>query len=309
MNTPHWSRLSNLREILVALVGLFLLTPGPPAMAGDGRLEINQECALAGCFPGDSANFPVTISEAGSYVLTGNITVAVNFIHGIEITADGVTLDLNGFTLTGPDSVSAGAGISLEANEITVRNGLVRDFAAGVVRLTNEIHGNSSRVIGVTTKSNAVTGIMLGSNSLVADCIAIENGASGILVKDNSIVRGSTVSGNATVSDQPALQADNNGLITGNTVLNNGDEGILVKGGSAVLGNVVSGNGENGIKVSGAGYASVVRNNTSSGNTQYGISADGETLISNNSMNDNRTGLGGVDIEPCATCTIIDNHP
>jgi hypothetical protein len=44
-------------------------------MAVDGVLEINQACVSVGCFPGDLAGFPVTISSTGSYRLTSSLDV------------------------------------------------------------------------------------------------------------------------------------------------------------------------------------------------------------------------------------------
>jgi hypothetical protein len=45
--------------------------------ASDGQLEINQACAVnTGCFPGDDPGFPVTITQPGSYRLTGNLDLS-----------------------------------------------------------------------------------------------------------------------------------------------------------------------------------------------------------------------------------------
>ena len=44
--------------------------------ASDGVIEINQARALqGGVTEGDTPGFPVTISQSGSYRLTGNLTV------------------------------------------------------------------------------------------------------------------------------------------------------------------------------------------------------------------------------------------
>jgi hypothetical protein len=43
--------------------------------------------------PGDAPGFPVTISQPGSYILSGNLTVPDAQTTAIEITADNVTLD------------------------------------------------------------------------------------------------------------------------------------------------------------------------------------------------------------------------
>ena len=49
--------------------------------AVDGVFEISQACVEFGCVPGDSAFFPVTISESGSYRLTSNIIVSKPHCH------------------------------------------------------------------------------------------------------------------------------------------------------------------------------------------------------------------------------------
>ena len=65
------------RRILVIGLGMTLvLGAALRAAASDGAREINQTAALAGAVtPGDTAGFPVTISQAGSYLLTGNLVV------------------------------------------------------------------------------------------------------------------------------------------------------------------------------------------------------------------------------------------
>ena len=51
------------RPVMMALSACALLTLAPGAQAVDGVLEINQACAAnTGCFTGDSAGFPVTIT-------------------------------------------------------------------------------------------------------------------------------------------------------------------------------------------------------------------------------------------------------
>jgi hypothetical protein len=64
---------------------------------------IDQDLALAGgVTPGDQPGFPVTITRAGSYHLSGNLRVSMPNVHVVEIAADNVALDLNGFTIQGP---------------------------------------------------------------------------------------------------------------------------------------------------------------------------------------------------------------
>jgi hypothetical protein len=62
-------------------VGATLMMLVGPLLAGDGKLEINQSCIAVGCFPGDTAGFPVTITSSGSYLLTGNLEVHLNRVR------------------------------------------------------------------------------------------------------------------------------------------------------------------------------------------------------------------------------------
>ena len=115
-----------MRTILLTLV---LLTVATAALASDGVLEINHVCATTGCFTGDNAGYPVEISAAGSYRLTGDLTPTGGQTAISVDTAD-VTIDLNGFRLVGS---GGGTGISADAADyLTVRNGTVRSFDLGL---------------------------------------------------------------------------------------------------------------------------------------------------------------------------------
>src|SRR5258708_91953 len=76
-----------------------------------------------------------TISQPGSYYLTTNLTGGA--FNGINITANGVTLDLMGFELVG-GAGNQGFGITVSGTRtnITVRNGTVRNWAGDGVHLS-----------------------------------------------------------------------------------------------------------------------------------------------------------------------------
>src|SRR5438128_5584609 len=115
-----------------------------PAWAVDGVILIDQNKAMAGSVtPGDAPGFPVTISLPGSYRLAGDLTVPDANTDAILITANNVTLDLNGFAILGPTacnrSGSGGDGAVVcaptgngngvngtQASNITVVNGTIR---------------------------------------------------------------------------------------------------------------------------------------------------------------------------------------
>ena len=94
---------------IVAAMALGLLPQTSAAV--DGVVEINQTSALfGGITPSDLPGFPVTLDQPGSYRLTGNLDLSGEPIPGnvnaVEIKADDVSLDLNGFSITGTTSCS-----------------------------------------------------------------------------------------------------------------------------------------------------------------------------------------------------------
>jgi hypothetical protein len=211
------------RAALLALLVAF----APPAEAADGRLEINQACALAGCFSNDTPGFPVSVL-AGSYVLTSNLTVPDAQTTAISGNAD-VSIDLNGFAITGVTNCTgapavctgtgAGYGISLGARA-SIRNGTIRRM------------GN----VGVGT----------GLGSIIENMTIAENGGNGISASDKAqqIVRCRVLQNG---SNGAALYYGNSqgSLIQGNTFYGNGDYGVQMIGGS-MIDNVATYNGDEG---------------------------------------------------------------
>jgi hypothetical protein len=119
------------------------------------QTTIDQAKALAGTATGfDQPGFPVQINTPGSYKLTSNLTVPAN-APGIEIRANNVHLDLNGFTISGPvtcDWAGNGSGVqcsqAAQPNDVvygiqvlgwggSIRNGSIRGFAGDGVRLNS----------------------------------------------------------------------------------------------------------------------------------------------------------------------------
>jgi hypothetical protein len=102
--------------------------PGPPAPTGIAGLPTSTPITAV----------PVTLEESGVYHLTQGFTVSDPSAHAIAVLADGVEIDLGGFTLIGP-GMGTGRGVSAEAAErVTVRNGRIRDFGDTGVHLGRE---------------------------------------------------------------------------------------------------------------------------------------------------------------------------
>jgi hypothetical protein len=81
-----------------------------PAFAVDGQVLINQSTVMA------AGGFPYKITHPGSYKLSGNLVVPAD-VDGIDILTDNVTIDLNGFTISGPDTCTgSGSTVGLPTN-------------------------------------------------------------------------------------------------------------------------------------------------------------------------------------------------
>ena len=76
--------------------------------------------------PGDGSNVFI-ISQAGSYYLTANLSGG-GAKNGILVTSDHVTIDLNGFAVTGPGNTNNGIELGTQKNVI-IRNGTIRSWS------------------------------------------------------------------------------------------------------------------------------------------------------------------------------------
>lgn len=78
------------------------------------------------------------ITQPGSYSLTGNLTLTAGQTVGIEVEADGVTIDLNGFTLDGVNeagSVGIRVADGFSCDGMRVVNGHITDWETGIAGL------------------------------------------------------------------------------------------------------------------------------------------------------------------------------
>jgi hypothetical protein len=254
--------------------------------AVDGVILIDQQRAMAGnVTPGDAPGFPVTISVPGSYRLSGNLTVPDSLTTGIHVTADFVTVDLNGFGIIGPVTctpnptvcTTTSGGVGLHAGDfnvgtiapkgVKVMNGTVRGMGFHGVRM----QGAGTVVERVITISNGGPGIVVGGS--VKDCVAHLNGGTGIIAHT---VRGSSASQNR----QAGMFIRQTGLVSdSDSNLNDGD-GITVTTG-VVAGNAVNSNKGFGIS---ATCPSTITGNNVTANQSGNIQALGACVLANNSQ-------------------------
>jgi hypothetical protein len=252
------------------------------AHAVDGVLEINQTCAVnTGCFSGDAAGFPVTIARTGSYRLTSNLT-QTGTSNVIDINAERVSIDLNGFTIAceADDDCPAQHGIAANFNSYaTVRNGTVTKFGdAGVSLWANAL------VEQIRSTHNLGDGIATQTASRVIDSIATNNSGSGIYVDFGSNVSGCTTlnnSGNGITAGQGTT-------ITANISMVNFGHGVATSAGSTIKGNTARGNSGFGLSMSsnvGFGHNTITNNNggdvnpQTTGGIQIGVNVCGLNTI------------------------------
>jgi hypothetical protein len=155
--------------------------------ASDGRIEINQASIEA------AGGFPFTIGQPGAYVLTGNLTVPVA-TDGVIINSNDVSLDLNGFSISGPAVCSPtstcitgdGEGIRpdsplQDAHRVSVKNGTVKGFAYNCVRLRSQ-----ARVDQLTVYQCGRLGIDASARSVVTRSTINRTGEQGLQLATTS---------------------------------------------------------------------------------------------------------------------------
>ena len=118
--------------------------------------------------------------------LTGDVTCAVNGGACIAFGASDITLELNGFTLTGLGDADTGCGgmgspgeFGIDVNErqrVTVRGpGIVRQFRNQGIRLQNS---TAVTISGVTISTNCFSGIFVnnGGDHIIENNVSVRNG-------------------------------------------------------------------------------------------------------------------------------------
>ena len=269
---------TNLVVILLVLAGLLgcalpaqagnLEPPAAPAPTMKTLDEVEPRIPIS--------SVPYTISVSGSYYLTGNLTYT-GPQGAITVTVNNVTIDLMGYTLSGPGSGYNMGVYMVGRNNVEIRNGTVRAFGSHGIYEQDWNNGKGHRVINVRAVSNVgSSGIYLeGYDHQVKGCTAAANGEKGIYVGRGSIVTDSTAYSN----QGHGISTVNSCMVTGNTVYSNQGNGINTGGSCSVIGNTANENQGIGINVL---SACTVINNTAYGNLSDGIQIDSGGTVSGN---------------------------
>jgi len=132
----------------------------------------------------------MTITKSGSYVVNKNLK-ATEKTEGdcIIIDADFVTLDLNGFTLTGLDD---GTGVGVWDNKrshtgIVVRNGAITKFLIGI----NLNHSQATTVERILITKSHSYGMWVGGACIVTGNKVLYN-STGMIINCPAVIIGNT---------------------------------------------------------------------------------------------------------------------
>ena len=283
-----------------------LTPPGPPAPTLKTLQQVEPRTPIE--------SLPFSITAGGSYYLTTNLTAGGAF-SGITISAGNVTLDLNGFTLTGAAGASNGIVISAGASNIVVRQGTVRGwpqkgidanlgqfcrFESLVVSHNGGIGldtGNNATVQNVHTLNNNGTGIQAGNSVSIAHSLAHTNLGSGIIAGFNASVHQSRAYGNGG----RGMSIRFNSVLADAVAIGNVSDGIRVERQTKLLNCTASNNDSHGIVL---GEPEVlVESCMAHDNQLVGIqSTSGAHTIRHCSINANFS--HGIDVGAC--CNLIE---
>lgn len=259
-----------------ALAGPVTPPPGPvsPTPGPEPRIAINATST-----PGD-ADSAFRITQPGSYYLAGNLTGAADK-HGIEIATDHVTIDLMGFSLIGVGGSLNGITTDGQRAQITIRNGIVRNWGAHGIGLAEVTigDGDGSLIEGVTASSNGDRGIFVGEGCVVRACVARLNAGNGIHTYTNAAIESCAAHENGF----HGIVGGSGSAVTNCTAKDNTGIGIIVSAG-IVSACAAYSNSSSGISASGT-----VSNCLSNFNGIHGISMSGAGLAFGNTCQGNGT--------------------
>lgn len=273
--------------------------PGAPAPVMKSLDQVEARTPLVAGQPGVSidSNGTITISQPGSYYLTGNRTLTAANADGIDISSSDVMLDLNGFSLrhiTG----SGGDAVSIDGSNVSVRNGTIRGgttvsgstftyagWASGISAnpAPNLVVENIS-VLGV--RIHGIYLYFVGSR--IERCSTYSTGLTGLAANSVSFSSARKAGQNAILST--ALQGDS-GIITdcfGESVGN----GVALQGANGLVENSV------GIAVGNAIVARAATNCSGTSTSGYGIYT---TATATNCVGSSTSGIG-LDADVATNC-------
>src|SRR5262245_57898993 len=281
-----------MRKLKLLVLAAALLCPARPASA-----EEPPQIPIEGA---------TILSQPGTYVLSDNINL--NPFETIQITGNGITLDLRGHRIIGYGSTVA-LRIESSASDVTVRGGQILAFYAFVSQGTNTvienmsfggcdrcavIDGSGSARVEDSQVAGYVTGLSVGGEH-IQHVIVRNNYASALIYPMSVGMREGVVENNVIVSLQRSglsVGALGRGIVRGNSVFggssSDNSPGISIGASdSLIINNSSTVIGGSGMLISGPGNQ--IEGNVLSGNGQNGLVLySDQNLIRGNVLTGNR---------------------
>lgn len=250
--------------------------PGPVASSYktltsvEPRTEINSTNT-----PGDLDSV-YRITVPGAYYLSGNV-VGNPGRAGIEISASGVTIDLNGFTMTGVTGSLSAIRCTGSTKGVQISNGAISAWGASGVDVTSALE---VQIRSIVSFNNGANGIHTAGNVLIESCVANGNTAEGIFVAGLAAIVRSCVAHN------------------------NGSNGIHHAGAGNIIDCLSTGNAGNGFLASGA---VTITNCQTWGNISSGFDVVNCSIINCNAQSNSADGFHSNGATTFSGCQSLGN--
>ncbi|MFO1492886.1 MAG: hypothetical protein U1F87_18705 [Kiritimatiellia bacterium] len=286
-----------------------LTPPGAPGQTMKSLAQIEPRTVI----PGGTAAF--VISTPRSYVLGGNLSI--NTGHAITISANNVTLDLDGFTISSTPPSASGCGITLapDISNIRITNGHIvgrttytaatQTFVASGFECGIGAEGSQTNVeIDYVTVSGTQAAGIYVLNASIHDCsvnICAGDGITGRRVSDcrvdlvgGSGIGGSIISGchGATIGHLPGSDGISGWIVTDSS--GSADTGAGIKATKQVQNST-------GVSASGAGISADIVS------ASHGVSSSGSgitTQVASYSYGSSTTGTAINATRSAIGCTV-----
>jgi parallel beta-helix repeat protein len=266
-------------------------------------------------------HLPFTINQPGSYYLTGNLTAQFAGDQ-IAVRTSYVTIDLNGFSLTGVPGTQTGIAASSQSR-VVIRNGRIDHWGG---------HGIDTTGVGLSLIEHVIVadcggeGIFAGPSSTITDCQVTSNAWWGIATAEACRIAGCTAIGNGSGSNNGGIYAAPGSIITGctaayNTAMGiwltidtgasgctsntNSGPGIMASDGANIERCVCMNNSTDGVT---ADDKVTVRYSTCSGNGDDGIQMDDDGTICHNTCHANGPAASGAGVYLTGSRTRIGDN-
>jgi hypothetical protein len=130
----------------------------------------------------DAIRAKTIINKPGSYVLSRNLSDTGAGVDGVLINSSNVTLDLQGYVITGASGTANGIEVAAGLTNVVILDGIITGFGGAGVLAGSDTATNIS---GLTVQGNG-TGISCGIGSLVQSNIIQGNLGEGLSFSDTT---------------------------------------------------------------------------------------------------------------------------